>query len=102
MLLLSWDMLFLSWEWMHRWHPVYPAHVSELECFPWVRTRVTRLQKKGLTTWRHGHWADRYSGLSYQGLRRVATIRTTYVRVLTKTWDKAGHRLNTHVDQNPG
>ena len=26
--------LFLSWEWMHKWHPVYPAHVAELEFFP--------------------------------------------------------------------
>ena len=26
--------LNLSWEWMHRWHPEYPAHVSEFEWFP--------------------------------------------------------------------
>ena len=41
--------LVLSWEWMHKWHPVYPARVAELECFPWFQTRprVTRLPKQG-------------------------------------------------------
>ena len=25
-------MLFLSWDWMYKWHPEHPAHVSEFEC----------------------------------------------------------------------
>ena len=63
--------LNLSWEWMHRWHPEYPAHVSELECFPWVRTRITRLQKIGCN--HSTTWVDPYSDVSYHLLRSVVT-----------------------------
>ena len=58
---------------MHRWHPDYPAHVPEPGCFPWVRTRATRLQKEGSN--HPATWADPYLRSSYQRLRLVATIR---------------------------
>ena len=95
--LLFENMLFLSWELMYNWHPEYPAHVSE--CFPWVRTRVTRLQKTGsnhwvLTTMSWGPLGDPYSSLTYQRLRRFVTIRNFTSRISVA-------ELYTCTDQNP-
>ena len=53
-MLLCEMLLLLRWEWMHRWHPAYPAAVSELECFTWDRTWVARFPKtesSHLATW---------------------------------------------------
>ena len=87
--------LNLSWEWMHRWHPEYPAHVSELECFPWVRTRVTRLRIQKIRCNHSATWANPYLRRPYRRLRCVASIRKftqrtklifrSFTRVLTKT-----------------
>ena len=49
MLLFENMLLFLSWEWMYNWHPEYPAHVAEPECFP--RDSATlRLVSRASTT----------------------------------------------------
>ena len=90
---------------MHKWHPEYPAHVSEFECLSLVRTRVTRLQKKGSN--HSTTWADPYFSLSYQRLRCVATIRRnkySYILVCDYSDDRltCGHTRNFHRSTSDG
>ena len=102
--------LFLSCDSLHRWHPECPAHVPDLACPPWVRTRGHK--KDGPTTRRHHPGMDRSvqervvsmfnNFCDYLDCIASRQLNTRTVLQTASCTRRLTKKTRAYVDQNPG